>query len=83
MTAHVNTTRWPMKQKVIDELIIHYKNTKWNYYPKVPLKTNTGVSDAELHEMMKDGLIERVKGLNDTLIKISEPQMKFYGLDKI
>lgn len=72
-----------MKQKVIDELVRHYRDTKWNYYPKVSLINNTGVTDSELHEMMKNGLINRTKGLNDTLIMLSEPQMKFYGLDKI
>lgn len=72
-----------MEQKVIDELVHHYRNTKWNYYPKVALKNNTGVTDSELHEMMKNGLINRTKGLNDTLIMLSEMQMQVYGLDKI
>lgn len=72
-----------MEQKVIDELVYHYRNTKWNYYPKVALKNNTGVTDSELHEMMKNGLINRTKGLNDTLIMLSESQMQVYGLDKI
>ena len=72
-----------MEQKVIDELVYHYRNTKWNYYQKVTLKNNTGVTDSELHEMMKNGLINRTKGLNDTLIMLSESQMQVYGLDKI
>ena len=72
-----------MDQKAIDELVHHYMNTKWNYYPKVTLKNKTGVTDAELHEMMKSGLINRTKGLNDTLIMLSESQIQVYGLDKI
>ena len=72
-----------MEQKIIDELVHHYRNTKWNYYPKVTLKNNTGVTDSELHEMMKNGLINRTKGLNDTLIMLSESQMQVYSLDKI
>ena len=72
-----------MEQKVIDELVYHYRNTKWNYYQKVTLKNNTGVTDSELHEMMKNGLINRTKGLNDTLIMLSESQMQVYSLDKI
>ena len=72
-----------MEQKVIDELVHHYRNTKWNYYPKVTLKNNTDVTDSELHEMMNNGLINRTKGLNDTLIILSESQMQVYGLDKI
>ena len=72
-----------IEQKVIDELVHHYRNTKWNYYPKVMLKNNTGVTDSELHAMMNKGLINRAKGLNDTLIMLSESQMQIYGLDKI
>ena len=72
-----------MEQKVIDELVYHYRNTKWNYYPKVTLKNNTDITDSELREMMKNGLINRTKGLNDTLIMLSESQMQVYSLDKI
>ena len=72
-----------MEQKVIDELVHHYRNSKWNYYPKVTLKNNTGITDSELHAMMRKGLINMAKGLNDTLIMLSEPQMKICDLDKI
>jgi len=45
-----------------------YQETGFNFYPKVQLQRETKVTDKELHVMMKEGLIERAMGLNDTLI---------------
>ena len=57
-----------MQTEALNELVSKYKQTGFNFYPKIQLQRKTKVTDKELYAMMKEGLIERTMGLNDTLI---------------
>ena len=57
-----------MKSNVMKVLTDKYQQTGFNFFPKLQLQRETKVTDKELHLMMKEGLIERAMGLNDTLI---------------
>lgn len=56
------------KERAMEELRSHYARTKFNSYPKIKLRHKTEVTDKELHALLKEGLIGRRRGLNDTNI---------------
>lgn len=56
----------------LDILNKHLEDTGWNFYSKIKLKRQTGISDKELFCMLKDGIISRRQGINDTLIILNK-----------
>lgn len=55
-----------------NELVSNYKATQFNYYNKVKLFLKTGVTDKELWQMHKEGIITKAKGVNNTLIMLTD-----------